>query len=56
MAFPPKTELRIQRQGDRIIIEPKEQTLEALPLILAEWGKHHTGTRPEFEEEERNWT
>jgi len=56
MAFPPKTELRIQRQGDRIIIEPKEQTLEALPLILAEWGKHHTGKRPEFEEEERNWT
>jgi len=55
MAFPPKTELRIQRQGDRIVIEPREQTLESLPLILAEWGKHHTGKRPEFEAEERDW-
>jgi len=56
MAFPPKTELRLQRDGDRIIIEPKEETLENLPLLLAEWGKHHTGKRPEFEAEERDWT
>jgi len=55
MAFSPKTELRIQRQGDRIIIEPKEETLEALPRALIEWGKHHTGKRPEFEAEERKW-
>jgi len=56
MAFLPKTELRIQREGERIIIEPREGTLENLPLLLAEWGKHHTGKRPEFEPEERNWT
>jgi len=56
MAFPPKTELRIQREGEKIIIEPRDETLESLPLILAEWGKHHTGKRPEFEPEERNWT
>jgi len=55
MAFLPKTELRIQRQGDRIIIEPKASTLERLPLALAEWGKHHTGKRPEFEPEDRDW-
>jgi len=36
MAFPLKTELRIQRHDDRIIIESKEETLETLPLILAE--------------------
>jgi len=56
MAFPPRTELRSQREGERIIIEPKEETLENLPLILAEWGKHHSGKRPEFEAEERDWT
>lgn len=28
MAFPPKTELLVIREGDRIIIEPYEQTLE----------------------------
>jgi len=36
MAFPLKTELRIQRHGDRIIIESKEETLENFPLILVE--------------------
>jgi len=56
LAFPPKTELRIQRKGTKIIIEPKEATLEKLPSVLAEWGKHHTGKRPEFEPEERNWS
>jgi len=55
MAFPPKTELKVHREGSRIIVEPKETTLENLPKVLAEWGKHHTGKRPEFEAEERKW-
>jgi len=55
MAFPPKTELSVHREGNRIIIEPREETLEKLPLLLAEWGKYHDGQRPEFEAEERDW-
>ncbi|EGY28886.1 SpoVT / AbrB protein [Candidatus Regiella insecticola 5.15] len=27
MAFPPKTELVVHREGNRIIVEPKEKTL-----------------------------
>jgi len=56
MAFPPHTELNVHRQGNKIIIEPKEETLERLPLLLAELGKYHTGLRPEFEAEERDWS
>jgi len=56
MAFPPKTELNVHRRGNKIIIEPKEETLERLPLLLAELGKHHSGLRPEFEAEERDWS
>jgi len=56
MAFPPKTELNVHRQGNKIIIEPKGETLERLPLLLAEWGKHHSGERLEFEAEERDWS
>jgi len=29
----------------------KEETLERLPLLLAELGKYHSGERPEFEAE-----
>jgi len=54
MAFPPKTELLVCREGDKLIIKPKEETLAGLPELLAEWGKHHTGLRPEFEAEQRN--
>jgi len=56
MAFPPKTELNVRRQGNKIIIEPKEETLERLPLLFAALGKHHSGVRPEFEAEERDWS
>jgi len=56
LAFPPRTELRIQRQGDRLIIEPKEETQENLAWALVELGKHHNGKRPEFEPEERDWS
>ncbi|MCW5233363.1 antitoxin [Verminephrobacter eiseniae] len=53
MAFPSKTELSIRREGDRIIIEPKEKTLADLPLLFAALKNFHSGTRPEFEAEER---
>jgi len=56
MAFAPQTELNVHREGNKIIIEPKEETLEGLAAALAEWGKHHTGKRPEFEPEERDWS
>jgi len=56
MAFPPKTELNVHKEGNKIIIEPREQTLERLPLLLAELGKYHSGLRPEFEAEERDWS
>jgi len=56
MAFPPKTELNVHRQGNKIIIEPREDTLERLPLLLAALGQHHSGLRPEFEAEQRDWT
>jgi len=56
MAFPPKTELKIHREGNKIVIEPKEDTLERLASLFAELGKHHSGLRPEFEAEERDWS
>jgi antitoxin VapB len=56
LAFPDKTELNVYREGDRIIIEPKEKTLEALPLLFAALKQFHTGNRPEFEAEERDWS
>jgi len=54
LAFPPQTELKVHREGNKIIIEPKEGTLEKLPSLLAEWGKYHDGKRPEFEPEQRD--
>jgi len=56
MAFAPKTELNVYREGNKIIIEPKEETLECLAAALAEVGKYHSGLRPEFEAEERDWS
>ena len=56
MAFPPQTELNVTREGDRIIIEPKEQTLAALPLLFAALKPYHNGKRPEFEAEDRDWS
>jgi antitoxin VapB len=55
MAFPPKTEVSVYREGDRIIIEPKEKTLARLPSLFAALKRYHTGKRPEFESEERDW-
>jgi len=54
LAFPAEMELNIRREGGRIIIEPKEETMEKLAGLLIEVGKYHSGFRPEFEAEERN--
>ena len=55
MAFPPKTELNVHREGNRIIIEAVEKTLADLPLLFAALKPFHSGTRPEFEALERDW-
>jgi len=54
MAFPPKTELKVYKEGNKIVIEPKEETLEKLASLFAAVGKHHSGVRPEFEAAERD--
>jgi antitoxin VapB len=56
MAFPHKTELVVSRDGDKIIVEPKEKTLGDIPRLLHALNEHFTGGRPEFEETERNWS
>jgi antitoxin VapB len=56
MAFPPKTELNVYREGERIIIEPAEKNLAQLPLLFAAIKPFHSGERPQFEAEERDWT
>ncbi|GFN45387.1 antitoxin [Candidatus Regiella insecticola] len=56
MAFPPKTELVVHREGNRIIVEPKEQTLGDIPRLLHSLNPHFIGGRPEFEETERDWS
>jgi antitoxin VapB len=55
MAFPNKTPLLLIREGNRIIVEPQEETLEAIPALFAKVGVHHSGERPEFIEEAREW-
>jgi antitoxin VapB len=55
MAFPHKTELVVIREGDRIIVEPKEKTLGDIPKLFHALGKSFVGGRPEFDETERNW-
>jgi antitoxin VapB len=56
MAFPDRTELLVVREGDRIIVEPKEKTLGEVPKLLHALNRHFTGGRPEFEEQERDWS
>ncbi|MDR1849563.1 MAG: AbrB/MazE/SpoVT family DNA-binding domain-containing protein [Zoogloeaceae bacterium] len=56
MAFPPKTELVVYREGNRVIVEPKEKTLGDIPRLLHALKEHFTGNRPEFEESERDWS
>lgn len=53
MAFPHQTELRVIRDGNRIIIEPCEKTLTEVPKLFASLTLN--GERPEFVESERDW-
>lgn len=58
IAFPPKTELVVTREGEKIIIEPLEKTLEDIPALFASLKKYVVGgvlTRPKFIEAERDW-
>jgi antitoxin VapB len=55
MAFPPKTQLVVRREGNRLIVEPLEQQLDDLPLLFAKLGSSYHGNRPEFIESERDW-
>jgi len=55
MAFPPRTELTVRREGNRIIVEPREETLQDLPALFAALNPHYDGQRPEFIEQERDW-
>lgn len=57
IAFPPKTELVVTREGEKIIIQPVERTLENVHFLFASLKKFAIGeelTRPEFVEAERN--
>jgi antitoxin VapB len=58
MAFPPKTELIVTREGEKIIVQPVEKTMESVPQLFAALRQYAVGgklTRPEFVETERNW-
>ncbi len=58
MAFPPKTELIVTREGEKIIVQPVEKTMESVPLLFAALKQHAVGgklSRPEFVDADRNW-
>ncbi|GHT82189.1 hypothetical protein FACS1894116_10530 [Betaproteobacteria bacterium] len=57
MAFPQHTELVVTREGGRIIVEPKEETLGDLPALFAALKPYFNGDgeRPGFVEAERDW-
>lgn len=54
LAFPPKTELVVTRQGEKIIVQPKDKTMEHVPQLFAALKQHAVGgaagafARPEF--------
>jgi len=56
MAFPDKTELVVMREGNRIIVEAQEETLESIPALFAQLGKRHNRQRPEFVDVVRRWS
>jgi antitoxin VapB len=56
MAYPPETELTVTRVGEKIIIEPKEETLAGFVNFLRTVGKHHDGQRVEMDIPERDWS
>jgi len=45
MAFPDKTELVVIRHGNRIIVEPQEESLAKAPALFAKPAKHHNHNR-----------
>jgi antitoxin VapB len=57
MAYPEKTELLVERIGDKIIVSPLGETLEFLPDLLASIRPASGGefVRPEVTHIERNW-
>jgi antitoxin VapB len=55
MAFPDRTDLVVIRKGNRIIVEPQEDSLKSVPALLAEIFENHDGRRPEFVEAKREW-
>jgi antitoxin VapB len=57
IAFPPKTELLVIREGERIIVQPVEKTMENVPHLFASLKKHAIAEpfiRPEFNASERS--
>ena len=57
IAYPPKTELVVSREGEKVIIQPLEKTMENVPNLFAALKKYAIGgllTRPEFIESERS--
>lgn len=59
MAYPPGTELTVTRVGEKIIIEPKEQTLEGFVEWLKMAGAKAKGQeweRVEMDIPERDWS
>jgi len=56
MAFPNKTELVVMREGDRIIVEPKEKTLGCIPELLHSLNENFVGERQEFIDADRDWS
>ena len=58
IAFPPKTDLVVVREGEKIIVQPLEKSMENIPQLFASLKKHVIGeevTRPEFIDSGRNW-
>ena len=59
LAYPPETELTITRIGDKIIIEPKEETLAGFVEWLRMAGAKAKGQkweRVEMDFPERDWS
>jgi antitoxin VapB len=58
IAFPPKTELVVSREGETIIVKPLEKTMEHVPKMFASMKKKLVNKkliRPEFIDAKRNW-
>ncbi|MDR0441065.1 MAG: AbrB family transcriptional regulator [Candidatus Accumulibacter sp.] len=59
LAYPPETELTVTRVGDKIIIEPKEETLAGFVEWLRMAGNRTKGQeweRVEMDFPEKDWS